>query len=161
LDENALGKTSSEKKQHDVRISSKIACYFAREYQIPDKPTLNQLNNDRGLHHKVHNIQLHLFKQDETIKIEVELNPAAKLTYLTEQTRKQLAKRISKPSMRKNDEESDKSDYSEAGDLEVDQEDELLGIAQFVGMMGQCFSNYKAYIKSLSRLCFDPRKENC
>jgi hypothetical protein len=160
LDDYANGKNSDEKKQQDIRINSKIACYFAREYQIPDKPTLNQLNNDRGLGHKIYKIPLHLFKEDETHKIEIDTNPLAKLSYLTEQTRKQLVKRVSKSSVRKIEEESEKSDYSETGDLEIEQDDELLGIAQFVGMMGQSFTNYKGYIKSLSKLRFDPREEN-
>lgn len=152
LDDYAQGKNSTEKKQQEIRISSKIACYFAREYQIPDKPTLNQLNNDRGIGHKIHRIPIHLFKEDETHKVEIDANPAATLSYLTEQTRKQLGKRTGKSSVKKIEEESDKSDYSEPGDIEIDQEDELLGIAQFVGMMGQSFSNYKGYIKSLSNL---------
>lgn len=154
LDEHAQGKNSTEKKQQELRISTKIACYFAREYQIPDNPTLNQLNNDRGLTHKVHKINLQLFKEDETTTVEIEANPSAKLTYLTEQTRKQLGKRVAKTSIKKVEEESDKSDYSELGDIEIDQEDELLGLAQFVGMMGQSLSNYKSYIKSLSRRLF-------
>lgn len=154
IDEHAMGKNSSEKKQHEVRIASKIACYFAREYQIPDKPSFNLLNNARGNQVKTKSIPIVLFKENEVIKNEIESNPNASLTYLTEHTRKQLSKKVGKSSVKKVEEDSEKSEYSEEYDGEIDQEDELLGIAQFVGMMGQSFSNYKAYIKSLSRLLF-------
>lgn len=154
VDEHAQGKNSSEKKQQEIRTSTKIACYFAREYQIPDKPALNLLNNARSSLVKPAKIACILFKEDEQIVNEIETDPNAKLTYLTEQTRKQLSKKINKSNIRKPEEESDKSEYSEEFEGDVDQEDELLGIAQFVGMMGQTFSNYKAYVHSLSRQRF-------
>lgn len=152
IDEHALGKNSTEKKQHEIRSGTKIACYFAREYQIPDKPAMNLLNNARSNLVKPAKIGCILFKVDEKIVNEIESDPNAKLTYLTEQTRKQLSKKNSKSNIKKPEDESDKSEYSEEFDGEIDQEDELLGMAQFVGMMGQSFSNYKSYVNSLSKL---------
>lgn len=72
---------------------------------------------------------------------------------MTEKTRVQLEKKIGRSSMKKVEEESEPSEYSDKSIApEVDEKDELIPIAQFAGLMGQCFSNYKGYIRSLSSL---------
>lgn len=83
------------------------------------------------------------------------MSVASKSTYLTDQARKQLGKKTNRPNIKKAQEEEEKSDYSDHGDdpTELGEEEELYSIAQFAGMMGQCFSDYRSYIKSLSRLC--------
>lgn len=40
-DSRAFGQNSIERSLHSQRISNKIACYYSREYQIPDKPKKN------------------------------------------------------------------------------------------------------------------------
>ena len=36
---------SREKKVHASRTNEKIACFYARDYQIPDQPRINKMNN--------------------------------------------------------------------------------------------------------------------
>ena len=40
-----FGQTSKEKTVHIERILEKIACYYSRDYQIPDSPKINVINN--------------------------------------------------------------------------------------------------------------------
>ena len=41
-----LGGESKEKEIHAERILEKIACYYARDYQIPDVPKINVINTE-------------------------------------------------------------------------------------------------------------------
>ena len=42
---NPLGKKSGERIRHARRIEDKLACFYARDYQIPDAPKLVLINN--------------------------------------------------------------------------------------------------------------------
>lgn len=123
-----------------------------REYQIPDKPVIKPLN---GLVQRIEPVPKIVFQaidpDEEVEKEAVSLNIS--ISRLTEIAREQLKKRAQKPIVKRIEEETEPSDYSDYGEADVNPDDELIPVVKFVGIMGQCFSNYKSYIKSLRRQC--------
>ena len=74
---------SIEKKVHEERISNKIACFYLKEYQIPDQPSFDRIVNiefdqDSGrkpinIPQSVKLIYLSFFKGFSRISVKVKL----------------------------------------------------------------------------------------
>ena len=94
-------------------------------------------------------------------KIEEEkVEPTSSFSYIVEQARKQLNKKPVKSNVKIIEEDSEPSEYSEDDNIEINADEELLGVVKFVEIMGFTFSKYKSYVKSLSTLFLTQGRES-